>query len=136
MPISEFSLAVVGASHANADGSNRRSEIIFCSPGEAVELRPEPSNPVDPQAVAVFSRNGVQIGYLTAERAPWVGGMLASGRDIIAVFQEEAPFGAVIRANIDGAPPTLPMKPTAPEEEGPDWDPDFYPDPEPPDEFA
>ena len=137
MPITELSLAVVGAAHPNKDGGNRRSEIIFCTPGEPVELRPEPKNPVDPQAVAVFSARSFQIGYLTAERAPWIGAMLKEGRPVLAIFQQETDFGAWIRANLDGAPPTLPPPQPAGGDEDPavDWDPDFYPDEEPPEEF-
>ena len=62
----ELSLAVVGISHPNANGSNRRFEAMLCVPGESVELRPEPKNKHDSNAVAVFSARGVQIGYLTA----------------------------------------------------------------------
>jgi len=134
VPINELSLAVVGAAHANKDGGNRRSEIIFCTPGEPVYLVPEPKNPVDPQAVKVLSARNFQIGYLTAERAPWIGAMLKNGRPIVAVFQQETPFGAYIRAHLDGLPPTLPPV-KEPPEPGADWDPGFYPDEEPPEEF-
>jgi hypothetical protein len=105
---SELSLAVVGAAHPNADGSDRRFEILLCAPGEPVELRPEPTNRADPNAIAVFSSRGVQIGYLTAERAPWIGSKLASGIDVRAVFQSKTDYGALIRANLEGAAPILP----------------------------
>lgn len=136
MPITELSLAVVGADYPNSDGGNRRSEIIFCTPGEPVDLRLDPKNKADPHAVAVLSARGFQIGYLRADRAPWIGGMLKQGRPIIAVFQAEAPFGAWIRANINGNPPVLPAPSERDNgaEEVPDWDPDFYPDEEPADE--
>lgn len=102
----ELSLAVVGASHANADGSNRRFEILLCSPGEPVELRREPRNKADPHAIAVFSSRGVQIGYVTAERAPWTGNKMAAGADVRAVFQCATHFGALIRVNLEGEEPT------------------------------
>jgi hypothetical protein len=137
LPITELSLAVVGAAHPNKDGGNRRSEIMFCSPGEPIELRPEPKNPVDPQAVAVLSARGFQIGYLTAERAPWIGGMLSAGAPVVAIFQQETPYGALIRTNLQGEHPTLPgrTEPAESEHDEADWDPDFYPDEEAPPDF-
>lgn len=128
---SELSLAVVGAAHPNADGSDRRFEILLCAPGEPVELRPEPTNRADPNAIAVFSSRNVQIGYLTAERAPWIGSKLASGVDIRAVFQSKTDYGALIRANLEGADPILPH----PESSRPPADEsDFWPDYIPPDD--
>ena len=131
-----MSLAVVGVRHANADKSksNRRFEILLCSPGEPVELPPEPRNKADPRAVAVFSVRGVQIGYLTAERCGRIGALITEGRELRAVFQAEADHGAWIRVAFDGAEPVLP----APREEPPDTGDedggqDFWPDPEWPD---
>ena len=127
----EFSLAVVGAAHPNADGSDRRFEILLCTPGEPVGLRPEPTNSADPNAIAVFSSRGVQIGYLTAERAPWIGSKLASGIEVRAVFQSKTDYGALIRANLEGEVPKLP-RPTSsramPDDSG------FWPDYIPPDD--
>jgi len=107
----QLSLAVVGADHPNRDKSNRRFEILLSAPGEPVDLKLEPKNPADPNAVAVFSSRGIQIGYLTAERAPWIGGMIRTGREISAVFQQGAVTGAVIRVAFDGVSPTLPAPP-------------------------
>lgn len=103
-----ISLAVVGADHLNEDGSDRRFELALCSPGEAVELRPEPRNRADPRAIAVFSCRGEQIGYLPAERAPWIGSLISSGREWRAVYQARSDFGAWIRVAFDGAEPVLP----------------------------
>ncbi len=128
---SELSLVVVGAAHPNADGSDRRFEILLCAPGEPIELRPEPTNRADPNAIGVFSSRGIQIGYLTDERAPWIGSKLASGIDIRAVFQSKTDYGALIRANLEGADPVLPhpksLRPEA-DESG------FWPDYIPPDD--
>ena len=87
MAMKQLSLHVVGANHPNADGSNRRFEILLCVPGEPIELVPEPKNPADPSAIAVVSARHIQIGYLTADRAPWIGSMLRNGRELQAVFQ-------------------------------------------------
>lgn len=104
----QLSLHVVGADHPNRDGGNRQFEILLCTPGEHVELASEPRNPVDPNAIAVFSARAVQIGYLTADRAPWVGGMLRNGRKMRAVFQHATRPGAAIRIGFDGESPVLP----------------------------
>ncbi|NNM78566.1 hypothetical protein HJG53_16890 [Sphingomonas sp. ID1715] len=132
---SELSLAVVGAAHANADGSNRRFEILLCAPGDPVELRPEPSNNADPHAIAVFSSRGVQIGYVTAERAPWIGSKMSAGADLRAVFQRAIDFGALVRVNLEGEDPILPSarKPRDEANREPDES-GFWPDYIPPDD--
>jgi hypothetical protein len=78
----------------------------MCSRGEAVELRPEPKDPADSRAVAVYSVRGVQIGYIPTPYAHWIGGQLAGIR---AVFQRADAFGAVIRVTFDGSVPALPV---------------------------
>ncbi len=88
-------------------------------------MRPEPSNPADPRAVAVYSERGVQLGYLTAERCGRIGRLLAEGREIRTVFQRVTTWGAVIRVAFDGEIPSLPL------EHGPGAmadDDDFWPD--------
>lgn len=128
----ELSLYVVGVAHANEDGSNRAFEVKMCNPGDPVELRREPKNKHDPQAVAVFSVRGCQIGYLSADRAGWIGGRLAQGQPIAAIFQEGGDTRAVIRLNLAGDPPTLPPpKPRQREEEPPEDR--FYADDDAPD---
>jgi hypothetical protein len=132
MPGRQLSLHVVGASHPNRKGGvNRRFEILLCPPGEPVALVPEPQNPVDPFAIAVFSARGVQIGYLTAERAPWVGSMMRNGKDIAAIFQQATATGAIVRVGIDDVPVLPPIRPQSPE---PQHDEEFWPDYIPPDD--
>lgn len=127
-----MSLAVVGAAYLNDDGSNRQFEILICAPGEPVDLVPEPKNKHDEHAVAVYSCRRVQIGFLSAERAPRIGALMAE-REVSAVFQRHAEFGAWIRVTFDGSPPSLtPAMLEAPAEEQ-TWgdhygEPDFYPD--------
>jgi hypothetical protein len=130
--LSPLSLAVVGVKHPNPDKSksNRRFEIALCAPGDPVELRPEPKNKHDPNAVAVFSERGVQIGYLAAERAPRIRQLIGEAREPWAVFQGEAEFGAWIRVAFDGEEPTLPAQREA---DPSDPEADFYPDEEWPD---
>lgn len=137
----ELSLAVVGIDYANADksASSRRFEMLLCVPGEAVELRREPKNKHDEHAVAVFSARGVQLGYLTAERAPFIGGKIAAGEEWVAVFQERADTAAIIRVRFGGGAPTLPpTRPVADHSGGAtrmirrSADDEFYPDPDGP----
>lgn len=107
----QMSLAVVGMRFPNRDKakSNRQFEMLLCKPGDPVELRPEPKNPKDERAVAVFSERGIQLGYLTAERCGRIGGMIRAGREVRAVFQAATEFGPWIRAAFDGEEPIVPM---------------------------
>ena len=125
MTRSALSLAVVGADHPNKRGPGRRFELNICRPGEPIELRPEPKNPKDENAVAVYSARGIQLGYITAERAPWIGGMLKQGREVRAIFQRQTGFGAWIRVAFDGEAPMLPHPKAV------DQDYDVYFDPDP-----
>lgn len=118
-----LSLTVVGVQHPNKRGPTRHFAIALCRPGDPVELRREPKNPKDENAVAVSNSTSIQMGYLSAERAPWIGGMLVKGRIITAIFQAPAEYGAVIRVAFDGDKPVLP-----PVRESTGDDPDFYPD--------
>lgn len=125
-----MTVAVVGADFPNkAGGVARRFEITLCRPGEPVELRPEPKNPADEHAVMVLSARGIQIGYLTAERAPWIGGMISNGRQIEAVFQSASSFGAHVRIAFDGEMPVLPEPVPTGREEPASGGSGFYPDP-------
>jgi hypothetical protein len=70
MPRRHFMAPAVGVTHANSDGSSRQKLIVLhAEPGMAIDLRRERHNPVDPNAIGVFLRNGAQLGYLTAELA-------------------------------------------------------------------
>lgn len=80
----------------------------MCKPGEEIKLQLEPKNPADPNAVAVYSARDIQIGYISAERAPLVGGAMRRGV-VDAIFQSAEPWGAVIRAHLDGTRATLPV---------------------------
>jgi len=142
--IPELTLAVVGIDFPNEDGSNRRSEAMMTLPGDPVALIPEPRNRHDSNAIAVVSPRGVQIGYLSAERAPYVRARMSRGDDAVAIFQGIDGGAAFIRVRFDGASPTLPTpadQPTAsrdlprslpssnrydpdafyPDEDGPEW---------------
>lgn len=138
----ELTLAVVGIDFPNADGSNRRSEALMTLPGEPVELVPEPKNAHDGNAIAVVGPRGVQIGYVNAERAPYIGARMSRGEEVAAIFQGIEGAAAFVRVRIGGGVPTLPppsaRPPTSPRPPRPArrtelYDPHgFYPDEEGP----
>lgn len=64
---STYTVKIVGVTFPNRDGSSRQAYILGVQAGEALELRPEPDNPVDPNAVAVYTRSGRQLGYLASQ---------------------------------------------------------------------
>jgi hypothetical protein len=126
---------VVGVDFANrGKAPARRFEIAICKPGDAVKLRPEPKNPADPRAIAVYSQRDVQLGYITAERAPRIGQLMRLGHVMVAVFQEATRHGAVIRVAFDGEVPLLPKPRPAAYEEKLEGSADWYPDEVWPDE--
>jgi hypothetical protein len=80
---------------------------MLCTPGDPVELRPEPKNPFDANAVAIWSERGVQLGYVSAERAALIGKRMGQD-EVNAVFQGMHGDGAYIRIRFGGGLPTLP----------------------------
>lgn len=134
MPLPQHSLAVVGIDYPNRRGPSRAMEVRLCAPGEPVALRPEPTNPADPRAVAVYSVRGVQIGYVPAERAPRLAALLQRGTPVAAIFQALAHPVAWIRIAYDGDVPILPSVPPPTRAPSPPPGQDFWPDPEWPDD--
>lgn len=132
MPPPAITLAIVGAAYPNRDGSNRQFSIAMCSPGDPLHLVPEPDNPIDEHAIAVFSEHGEQIGYVTSERAPYLNGLMRAGHELHAIYQARTKWGAFARIGIDEVPGLIPQatKPAAPVED----DNGFYPDFIPPDD--
>ena len=65
-------------------------------------------------------KRGVQIGYLTAERAPRISQLIRQGRELRAVFQADTTFGSWIRVAFDGREPSLPRE-AAPVEPDEGW---------------
>ena len=112
----ELTTSIVGIDFPNDDKSksNRRMEIMLCAPGDPVELRPEPTNEHDANAIAVWSERGVQMGYVSAERAPLIGKRM-QGDEVAAVFQGFVHTGAYIRLRFGGGLPTLPPVPVQPQ---------------------
>jgi hypothetical protein len=128
----ELTLAIVGIDFPNNDRarSNRRSELMLLSPGAAMTLVPEPRNPVDRNAVAVFSPSGLQVGYLSAERAPWIGARIRAGDEVVSIYQGLVGGAGYLRVRIGWGTPTLPVAREA--DEVLTGEPDFWPDPDGP----
>ena len=64
-----FDGKVVGVTRDNPDGSSRQKIARMLSERDELELRPEPKNPFDKNAIAVYTSAGKQIGYLEARLA-------------------------------------------------------------------
>jgi hypothetical protein len=105
----ELTTSIAGIDFPNPDKSksNRRMECMLCAPGDLVELRFEPKNPHDENAIAIWSERGVQLGYVSAERAPLIGKRMKED-DVAAVFQAIHGDGAYIRIRFGIGLPTLP----------------------------
>ncbi len=108
----ELTTSIVGIDFPNADKSrsNRRMEILMCAPGDPVTLRREPKNPHDPNAIGVWSLRDIQMGYISAERAPLLGRRMQA-EPVVAVFQAMMASGAYVRIRFGGGEPTLPPMP-------------------------
>ncbi|HET9511393.1 MAG TPA: HIRAN domain-containing protein [Sphingomonas sp.] len=120
-------MAVVGIPYGNRDGSNRLFEVKACAPGDPIDLKPEPRNKFDEQAVGVWRSGGGQMGYVAADRAAYIGKRMAEG--YFAVFQGHVGSAAYIRIRFGGGQPTLP-RPAVVERRSDDDD--FFPDPDGP----
>lgn len=111
MGINDFRLRLVGAQYDNSDGSSRQAALAILAAGDPVEFRHEPTNPFDPNAIAVIAHTG-QIGYIGAERAVWIIGKIGRRLPISAVIGQITggkrtglPLGAILHVNMDGEAP-------------------------------
>lgn len=120
--LAQITLPIVGTDYPNRKGPTRQFALQLLDPGNPVQLVPEPDNPADENAVAVFSVEGVQMGYLPAERAPYVGQQMRRGV-VSAIFQGRTMRGSFVRIAFDGDVPSLPTAKDSYEVE-PDWWPD------------
>ncbi|WP_235535063.1 HIRAN domain-containing protein [Sphingomonas sp. Leaf339] len=129
-----MTLSIAGLDFPNTDGGNRRSEAMMTLPGDPVTLMTEPRNRHDRNAVAIVAASGMKLGYVSAERAPYIGGRIHRGEEVVAIFQGMHGGGAYIRVRFGGGQPTLPPAAAPsysstrdetdgfyPDEEGPVW---------------
>ena len=104
----ELSLAVVGLDFPNVDKSNRRFEMAMCTYGEPVHLVREPKHQADENAIAVVSARGIQLGYITSQRAAIIARWLDAGERYEALFQDRGRSAAIIRTRFGGGKLCLP----------------------------
>ena len=131
MALEALSLAVVGVQHPNTKGPPRRFAMDLCRPGDPVQLVPEPKNAADQNAIMVLNADGMQMGYVPADKTWIVRRAWQNGREVRAVFQGVASTGAWIRLAFDADPilPPASSSVPAPNREEPDFYPDeIYPD--------
>ncbi|WP_431312416.1 HIRAN domain-containing protein [Sphingomonas natans] len=102
-----LSLAVIGPCHSHRNAPKRVSAAVRCRPGEPVMLVSQPQADDDRLVVQIITQQGQPIGRLTPERSAWLV-RLMSGREVRAVYQEMAEYGAVIRVAFDGEQPAVP----------------------------
>lgn len=134
MDFPELSIACVGARYANPrrkgqPTGSREMEIMFAGRGDPVELRPEPENKHDQNAIAVYSTEGVQMGYISADRTVIIHRARQEAREVHALFQQRTAWGAWIRIGIDREPTLPPETEKAPPPPAETLD--FYPDDDP-----
>jgi hypothetical protein len=121
----QITLPIVGSQFPNKGkkAPARRFAIELCEPGDPIKLVQEPDNPADENAIAVFSVENVQMGYLPAERAPYVGLQMSRG-EVSAIFQGKGPRSSFCRIAFDGEKPELPSAETDTKASEQDWWPD------------
>lgn len=116
----DFSLPACGEMFDNEDGTSRQEELARCGPGDWLQLVREPENPHDPLAVAIVTTRGIRVGYLRRDRAMWIGSKIDRGYDVRAIVErikgarlDGATLGLVMRLNMEGEEPELPINPDA-----------------------
>jgi hypothetical protein len=83
-----FYSKIAGVTHQRGGAPHPQSILPNCRACEALVLKREPENPVDPQAVAVYRRDGFQLGYLRSELAQSVSQHLQNGYRYYAQISE------------------------------------------------
>jgi hypothetical protein len=78
---------LVGESRAARDGTPRQELLAYVEPGDPVTLERQPSNPHDPNAIAV-NWGGYDIGYLPRDDAEMLAPALDEGREYSARIHE------------------------------------------------
>lgn len=68
MPWKEFHSKIVGVTYPNDDGSSRQELLAKCGKGQKLDLALRPMEQ-DKNAVAVLTRSGEQLGWLSREVA-------------------------------------------------------------------
>jgi hypothetical protein len=86
--IRHFMTKVAGVSYKNPDGSRRQDVADGCKTGELLEMRPEPDNPHDPNAIGIYDVTGSQLGFFGAHLCEEVHDNLQRGYNYQALVSE------------------------------------------------
>ena len=81
-----YEVQIAGVTH-----DFRQVAVSGLRDGQALDLVPEPTNPHDPHAVAVYAKKK-QVGYVPAFKSQMVAEFIAAGRDVDAKVLAIEPF--------------------------------------------
>jgi hypothetical protein len=84
---SQLITACKGEGFRNSDGSDRQDAIRSLNPGDWVQLIREPTNIRDPNAVALMTNWGGQIGYLNRDIAKIVAPLMDADLTVHGVVE-------------------------------------------------
>lgn len=102
---------IVGVTHSNDDGSSRQKILKrmkeTAQKGDLLELRREPDNPHDKNAIAVYNKDGEQLGYINRETAEEFAQYMDSGERVTAevdkiIGGDEHYYGCIIDISARG----------------------------------
>jgi single-stranded-DNA-specific exonuclease len=104
-----FHSKVVGVTHQNSDGSYRQAILRGSWEGRPLILKREPDNPYDSSAIAVFTEDLEQLGYIGAHLAESLAPQMDRGVAVSATISENTggagnknTLGCNILITIDG----------------------------------
>lgn len=73
----------------------------FLQPGERVKLVRVPDNPSDPNAIKLYTRDGVKLGYVPRQENQILARLMDAGKLLYAVIREKSWRGAWLQLGID-----------------------------------
>ena len=73
----------------------------FLRPGERLELVRVPDNPSDPNAIKLYTRDGVKLGYVPRQENQILARLMDAGKLLYAVIREKSWRGAWLQLGID-----------------------------------
>jgi len=79
---------VAGVTMANEDGQSRQDILSELESGDDLVLRREKDNPFDNNAIAIFTNDGRQLGYLKKDLALDLAPNMDKGVEIHAIVKE------------------------------------------------
>ena len=74
-----FKTHIAGVTYQNDDGTKRQDIIGQCEIGDLLNLKREPCNPYDPNAVGVHRQSGEQLGHLHRKEAAKIAPLMDKG---------------------------------------------------------